>query len=117
MKRKFDKYKVMSRSRRKSPCFHIGCPKEKRTANRLVRRYKGELSNGNFYKKLYESYSIIDWIMFDERQVRKNKEFRRIAKIIRRVWQGKESPHKYNFQKLLEILKDTEDSFWYTNKK
>ena len=107
----------MSRSRRKSPCFHIGCPKEKRTANRLVRRYKGELSNGNFYKKLYESYSIIDWIMFDERQVRKNKEFRRVAKIIRKVWQGKEPPHNYNFQELLEILKDTEDSFWYTNKK
>ena len=107
----------MSRSRRKSPCFHIGCPKEKRTANRLVRRYKGELSNGNFYKKLYESYSIIDWIMFDERQVRKNKEFRRAAKIIRKVWQGKEPPHKYNFRELLEILEDTKDSFWYTNKK
>ena len=55
--------------------------------------------------------------MFDERQVRKNKEFRRVAKIIRRVWQGKEPPHKYNLQHLLEILKDTEDSFWYTNKK
>ena len=107
----------MSRSRRKSPCFHIGCPKEKRIANRLVRRYKGELSNGNFYKKLYESYSIIDWIMFDERQFRKNKEFRRVAKIIQKEWQGKEPPHKYNYQELLEILKDTEDSFWYTNKK
>ena len=64
-----------------------------------------------------ESYSIIDWIMFDERQVRKNKEFRRVAKIIRKVWQGKIPPNKYNFQELLEILKDTEDSFYYTNKK
>ena len=55
--------------------------------------------------------------MFDERQVRKNKEFRRVAKIIRDISKGRLSPHKYNFQELLEILKDTEDSFWYTNKK
>lgn len=107
----------MSRSRRKHPCYHIGCSKEKRDANRLVRRYKGELSNGSFYKKLYESYSIIDWIMLDEKQVKKNKEFRRVARIIRQIAKGKLDPSKYNFQELYEILNDTEDSFWFTNKK
>jgi len=95
----------------------MGCPKEKRDANRLVRRYKGELSNGNFYKKLYESYNIIDWIMFDEKQVLKNKEFRRVARIIRDINKGRLSPYKYNYRELYEILEETSSSFWYTNKK
>ena len=107
----------MSRSRRKSPCFHIGCPKLKKDANRLVRRYKGELSNGNFYKKLYESYNIIDWIMYDKTQVLKNKEFRRVAQIIRGIGKGKIPAFPHNFRELYRILEETENSFWYPNKK
>ena len=107
----------MSRSRRKRPCYHIGCSKNKRIANRLVRRYKGELGNYCFYKKLYESYNIIDYIYLDYEQLRMNKLFRRIAKIVRDMDKGRIPLNSYSLNELKEILEETKDSFLWTNKK
>lgn len=107
----------MSRSRRKHPCFHIGSPKNKKVASKLVRRYRGELGSHSFYKKLYESYDIIDWIDLSYEQLRKNKEFRKAARIIRDIYKGRVPVHKYNLRELVRILEDTKDSFLWTNKK
>lgn len=106
----------MSRSYRKHPCYHIGCPSNKRVANRLVRRYKGDMGNYSFYKKLYESYDIIDWIWYDESQVKQNKEFRRVARIIRSIYNGKLSLDGYDIKELMNILIDTKNSFYFVNK-
>lgn len=51
----------MSRSFKKHPYLRIGSPYYKRVANRKVRQFKGDIPNGNWYKKLYESYDIIDY--------------------------------------------------------
>lgn len=57
----------MSRSYKKTPISkmapvhgRIG----KKFANRRVRRYDEELSNGGSYKRLYCSYDIHDWISY-----------------------------------------------------
>lgn len=53
----------MSRSYKKVP--HCKCEDSckwgKRQANKKVRRYKGEITNGKGYKKLYESWNICDY--------------------------------------------------------
>lgn len=53
----------MSRSYKKFPMIKCGgCEKwGKVFANRRVRRYKGEISNGSEYKKIYESWDIHDY--------------------------------------------------------
>ena len=52
----------MSRSYKKSPVFKDCGHEEKKFANRKVRRYKNELSNGNAYRKLYPQWDICDWL-------------------------------------------------------
>ena len=56
----------MSRSYKKSPVYTDGTPgatsMSKRYANKAVRNYSGEISNGGFYKHLFCSYCIHDYI-------------------------------------------------------
>ena len=52
----------MSRSYRKFPlvkCAYDKCGKK--FANKKVRNYKGELGNNSNYKKLYNSWNIVDY--------------------------------------------------------
>lgn len=55
----------MARSYKKTPALtDTGRPFHryaKREANAAVRRFKGDLSSGGSYKKLYESWDICDW--------------------------------------------------------
>lgn len=54
----------MSRSFKKTPIVkdgHSGKP-GKRLANRKVRRFKGRIPNGRWYRKLYESWDIHDYV-------------------------------------------------------
>jgi protein tyrosine/serine phosphatase len=52
----------MSRSYKKTPiCKDNGHSFEKRQSNKNVRKYKKELSNGNLYRKCYNSYNICDY--------------------------------------------------------
>ena len=57
----------------------------KRSANKRVRRYDGDISNGKHYKKIYESYDICDYafIAINEHEVYdecadKHEKFNRI---------------------------------------
>lgn len=54
----------MSRSFKHTPIFADGSSskKQKRFANKRVRKFKNDISNGKFYKKIYESYDIYDYI-------------------------------------------------------
>lgn len=54
----------MSRSYKKHPvCIIAASKSNKKYANKKVRRHEMELpSKGKAYKKIYESYDIIDWI-------------------------------------------------------
>lgn len=56
----------MSRSYKKHPFSTDGNPKtlvkSKRHANKVVRRYNKDISNGKFYKRLFCSYDIHDYI-------------------------------------------------------
>ena len=57
----------MSRSRKKVPIAKYA-PEGKIGqifANRRVRRYKGDISDGNSYRKLYNQYDIHDVIQFE----------------------------------------------------
>lgn len=60
----------MSRSYRKFPIVKCekSCKWGKKQANRKVRRYKGDISSGNEYKKVYDSWEICDyqWSEFKE---------------------------------------------------
>lgn len=56
----------MSRSRSKNPIYNNyhrgnnGTKKSKRLASKKVRRYKGVITDGNLYRKIYPSYDIFD---------------------------------------------------------
>lgn len=55
----------MSRSYKKHPWYtdgKNGQVKSKRFANKAVRNYKGKISNGSFYKRIFCSYEIHDYI-------------------------------------------------------
>lgn len=55
----------MSRSYKKTPIQkdNVGGRKSaKRTANKKVRQYKGEIADGKSYRKIYCSWEIYDWI-------------------------------------------------------
>ena len=106
----------MSRSYKHSPCIVVGCKKEKKTANKTVRRYKGDLNNGCAYKRLYNSYNIRDYVFYNFSEIEKNKKFREVAKIVRRIYQGKLKAESYNLDEFLEILNDTDYSFEYLRK-
>ena len=57
----------MSRSYKKTPIQkdNVGGRKHaKRTANKKVRQYKGEIADGKAYRKLYCSWDIYDWISY-----------------------------------------------------
>ena len=52
----------MSRSYKKSLVAKERNSKyHKKSANKRVRRYDGDISNGKHYKKIYESYDICDY--------------------------------------------------------
>ena len=55
----------MSRSYKKHPWYtdgRNGQKKAKQFANKVVRKYNSEIKNGNYYKKLFCSYNIHDYI-------------------------------------------------------
>ncbi len=56
----------MSRSRKKIPISkdNFGGKKGKRLANHAVRRYKDNIPNGKWYRKIYNSYNINDYICY-----------------------------------------------------
>lgn len=51
----------MSHSRKKTPGFCDSNSWAKNYANRCLRRHKGEVGNGGWFKKMYEQYDICDW--------------------------------------------------------
>lgn len=51
----------MSRSFKKTPGWADSNPFAKRQANKKVRRYAGDLSDGKGYRKLYDPWDICDW--------------------------------------------------------
>ena len=55
----------MSRSRKKTPSYSDYHPSytpwSKRQASKAVRRYKGVITNGALYKKIYPTYDIFDY--------------------------------------------------------
>lgn len=106
----------MSRSYKHSPCYVIGCKKDKRIANKRVRHYLGEIGQGCFYKRLYESYNIRDWVFYSPEERRNNEEFRRIARIVRNILKGKLRATDYNLIDFIEKLSDYKDSFDYVTK-
>ena len=60
----------MARSRKKVPGWCDRQKWAKNQANRLVRRYKGDLpKKGNAHRKLFEQWTICDWknLFFTER--------------------------------------------------
>ena len=56
----------MARSYKKNFILKVGGPSRrkfsKRQANKKVRKYKGYISDGNAYKKIYNSWEIYDYI-------------------------------------------------------
>lgn len=55
----------MARSVKRNPIYtdgHDSLKRFKRFSSKAVRKYKGDISNGNFYKKIYWSYNIHDYI-------------------------------------------------------
>lgn len=61
----------MSRSYKKNPIVKIGTPGAKKLANRAVRRYKGHLSSGSEYKRLWPQWDICDYrFIWDKRSMR-----------------------------------------------
>lgn len=55
----------MSRSFKSNPIIkdnRRGRKKSKRQASKKVRKYKGEISDGQFYKKLYNTWDIYDYV-------------------------------------------------------
>jgi hypothetical protein len=50
----------MSRSYKKHPGWYDRNPYNKRKASQYVRRFKGEMSDGMFYKRLFDSWDISD---------------------------------------------------------
>ena len=66
----------MSRSYKKTPVVKDGKSGRigKRFASRKVRRYKGKIPKGCFYKKIYESWNIHDYV-FRETYQENRKRF------------------------------------------
>lgn len=56
----------MSRSFKHSPYYTDGTTpgtkNSKRIANKKIRNYKQKIPKGNFYKKIFCSYEIHDWV-------------------------------------------------------
>jgi len=51
----------MSRSYKKEPVVKGKVKGMKEIANRRIRNFKGEISNGSSYKKVFQSYDICDF--------------------------------------------------------
>ena len=75
----------MSRSRKKTAGWvdysRSGTKKEKRFSNKAVRNFKGDISDGGMFKKMYCSWNIHDWafLYFSENEV----EYYMVPKITR----------------------------------
>lgn len=54
----------MSRSYKKHTCFKYNIKREKRAANKRVRKYNSVIPSGNAYRKLYQQYDICDYRLF-----------------------------------------------------
>ncbi len=58
----------MSRSYRKFPMRKFNRSGMKTIASRKVRRYKGEIQNGNSYKKIFNSWDISDFCWYQTKE-------------------------------------------------
>lgn len=54
----------MSRSYKKHTCFKYNIKREKRAANKRVRKCNFCIPSGNAYKKIYQQYDISDYRLF-----------------------------------------------------
>lgn len=70
----------MSRSRKKLSIFNDNGNSKycKKQSNKKVRQYKRQLSDGNMYRKIYDSRNIHDWrIVLDKRDGWYERGFRK----------------------------------------
>ena len=76
----------MSRSYKSTPGWCDSSTFGKRQANKRVRHYKGDLSNGKSFKKLYCSYDICDYksLYYDKQGI--NNWIHRAIRPERRVY-------------------------------
>lgn len=54
----------MSRSLKKRPVVKDSVPRAKKKANRRVREYEDDISNGNSYRKLTDSWDISEYAFY-----------------------------------------------------
>ena len=55
---------IMSRSYKKHTCFKYNIKREKRAANKRVRKLSLSIPSGNAYKKIYQQYDICDYRLY-----------------------------------------------------
>lgn len=103
----------MSRSYKKYPCVKDRNPWAKRQANKKVRRCKGDLPDGKFYRKIYDPWSICDyswsytWKEYFESQVRSYFQWRwqfEDSERNKNNWKYK-NPHNYKSEHFREWLR------------
>lgn len=86
----------MSRSYKKHPTFKITTRDGKREAARAFRRFKGDVSNGRFYRKVYESYDVIDWIFRAYQEEHEQyKRYRELGRKLRHTTGTEEELEEY----------------------
>lgn len=94
----------MSRSYRKHPGYKLQIQGGKRASARKVRRYRRAIPNGAFYKKIYNSYNVIDYVFLavDSDTIRTFQRYLEIGRYLRKTL-----PQK-NFAKnlLIVVLQD-----------
>lgn len=76
----------MSRSYRKHPGYKLQIQGGKRASARKVRRYRRSIPNGAFYKKIYNSYNVIDYVFLavDSDTIRTFQRYLEIGRYLRK---------------------------------
>ena len=85
----------MSRSYKKHTCFKYNIKREKRAANKRVRKNSLGIPSGNAYKKIYQQYDICDYRLYvpfiaytaGEDKNKINELYREWYKVFRMKWQ------------------------------
>lgn len=99
----------MSRSYRRhfyKKCIFKG---SKKAAARAFRRYKRALSSGCSYKKLYNSWDVVDLVYFEPNTLKKIKQFKLLCD---ELFENEIDKHLTK-QEFEEIIDDLEGLSWY----
>lgn len=88
----------MTRSYKKHPCYRIAYRTGNRDAARAFRRYKGDVTSGSFYRKVYNSYDVVDYIFLAREKDKRN--FKRYLEI------GRHLRHHKGTEELWEEFND-----------